>query len=576
MATINGTGLNDTLFGSTTADSIYGKAGDDTIYGLGGSDYIDGGVGADKMYGGVGSDRYVVDNTGDQVIEYANQGTDLVYSSISSYTLGNHVENLYLLGSSAYNGYGNALNNTIWGNSNNNYLYGRAGNDTIYAYGGNDYINGGAGADKMYGSTGNDRYVVDNVGDQVVEYAGQGTDLVYSSLSSYTLGSSVENLYLSGSGAYNGYGNALNNTIWGNSNNNSLHGQAGNDTIYAYGGNDYINGGTGADKMYGSTGNDRYVVDNAGDQVVEYAGQGTDLVYSYLHSYTLGSSVENLYLSGSGAYNGYGNALNNTIWGNSNNNALYGQAGNDIIYAGGGNDYINGGTGADKMYGGTGSDRYIVDNAGDQVIEYAGQGTDTVYSYVTSHSLSSSVENLYISGSGAYHGYGNALSNFISGNSNNNYLFGRAGNDSIYGHAGNDSLYGEAGNDRLFGGTGNDYLVAGTGRDTLTGFGGGTNERDTLVGDNDGQLFAGSASDKDIFVLGNSSEAFYTDSGNLDHATIWYFDRQDGDKLQVHGSTSDYNLSYIGGDTWVSEKGSNDLMAIVKSTNVFTSDLVAV
>jgi Ca2+-binding RTX toxin-like protein len=37
---------------------------------------LDGGPGADTMIGGRGPDGYVVDNTGDVVIENANEGTD--------------------------------------------------------------------------------------------------------------------------------------------------------------------------------------------------------------------------------------------------------------------------------------------------------------------------------------------------------------------------------------------------------------------------------------------------------------------------------------------------------------------
>ena len=38
--------------------------------------------------------------------------------------------------------------------------------------------------------------------------------------------------------------------------------------------------------------------------------------------------------------------------------------------------------GADLMTGGTGNDMYYVDSAGDQVIQAAGEGSDTVYAKV--------------------------------------------------------------------------------------------------------------------------------------------------------------------------------------------------
>ena len=52
---------------------------------------------------------------------------------------------------------------------------------------GNDRLDGGTGADTMLGGTGDDTYVVDNVGDQVIEASAEGADLVQSSVS-FTLG----------------------------------------------------------------------------------------------------------------------------------------------------------------------------------------------------------------------------------------------------------------------------------------------------------------------------------------------------------------------------------------------------
>jgi len=246
---------------------------------------------ANVLTGGIGNDIYVV-GAGDTVVENLAEGTDTVHSALT-YTLGDNVENLTLTGALAINGTGNTLNNVLTGNSASNTLTGGIGNDT---------------------------YVV-STGDVVTELAAEGTDTVQSALS-YTLGANVENLTLTGAAVINGTGNTLNNLIIGNS---------------------------AANVLTGGAGDDRYTV-GVGDTVVENANEGVDLLWSGM-TWTLGANIENLTLTGTGAINGTGNVLNNTLIGNSAANVLTGDVGNDTLRGGLGNDtyLVNRGDGQDTI-----------------------------------------------------------------------------------------------------------------------------------------------------------------------------------------------------------------------------------
>ncbi|QLE57341.1 S8 family serine peptidase [Nostoc sp. TCL26-01] len=121
------------------------------------NDTLNGGRGNDEMRGGAGNDTYVVDSTGDVIVENLNEGTDTVESSIT-YTLGANLENLTLTGIAAINGTGNTGNNIITGNSGNNTLNGGSGVDTLIGGDGNDILIGGAGNDTLTGGLGRDRF----------------------------------------------------------------------------------------------------------------------------------------------------------------------------------------------------------------------------------------------------------------------------------------------------------------------------------------------------------------------------------------------------------------------------------
>ncbi|MEO8486359.1 MAG: calcium-binding protein [Betaproteobacteria bacterium] len=367
--------------GNALDNGLNGGAGVNVLTGLAGNDVLDGGPGADRLVGGAGNDTYTIDQAGDVVVELAGEGLDTVRATLS-FVLPADVENLVLLGGAAINATGNASANQLTGNSGANVLDGRAG------------------ADAMLGGIGNDTYVVDHTGDAVTELAGQGTDLVQSSVT-HALAANVENLTLTGAAAIDATGNTLANTLVGNTAANSLDGGAGNDT------------------MRGGAGDDTYVVDAAGDVVTENASEGTDTVRASV-STTLGNNVERLVLNGAAAINATGNGLANTLTGNAATNVLDGKAG------------------ADAMSGGAGNDTYVVDVAGDVVTEAAGQGIDLVQAAL-SWALAAEVENLTLTGASAIDGTGNAVANTLVGNAAANVLDGGAGIDTMRGGAGNDT-----------------------------------------------------------------------------------------------------------------------------------------
>jgi Ca2+-binding RTX toxin-like protein len=110
------------------------------------------------MRGGTGDDTCVVDSASDLVIENANEGADLVTTTLATYTLAENVEYLLYAGASAFGGTGNSLANVLTGAAANDTLSGLAGNDQLRGHAGSDILIGGAGADTLTGGSGQDLF----------------------------------------------------------------------------------------------------------------------------------------------------------------------------------------------------------------------------------------------------------------------------------------------------------------------------------------------------------------------------------------------------------------------------------
>jgi hypothetical protein len=142
---------------------------------VGGADVIDGGSGADRMLGSAGNDTYIVDNTGDRVVEQPGEGTDTVKSPFPG-ALPANVENFVLTGSAAGTLTGSAVANALTGNGAANTLKGLAGNDVLTGGSGNDILDGGSGNDRLDGGTGNDRLTGGTGADRLS--GGAGSDVI--------------------------------------------------------------------------------------------------------------------------------------------------------------------------------------------------------------------------------------------------------------------------------------------------------------------------------------------------------------------------------------------------------------
>jgi Ca2+-binding RTX toxin-like protein len=149
------------------------------------------------------------------------------------------------------------------------YLDGGSGDDELWGSGGNDTLIGGLGNDTLVGGTGDDTYLVDSLGDIVLEYRNQGNDTVISSVDFRSFGN-IEKIVLIGTArsieAHSGsellIGNQENNRITAYSGNDTLLGGAGKDTLLGDHGNDILVGGADNDSLVGGTGNDSFVFDS--------------------------------------------------------------------------------------------------------------------------------------------------------------------------------------------------------------------------------------------------------------------------------------------------------------------------
>ena len=360
---LTGGGGRDRLFGTADANVLMGGGDGDILRGRGGADTLNGGGAYDTA-------------------DYSDSTARVVINLLAGTGSGGDAQGDTLVSIEDING--SSFGDVLVGDGELNYLFGLDGND---------YLLGGAGADGLVGGAGIDTmsYATSAAGVEVDLSTGQASfgdaegDL-FSDIENVT--GSAQSDTLSGSGDDNRLsGLAGNDSLFGAGGRDVLDGGAGDDVLQGGLGNDSLNGGTGSDEMDGGSGNDTYFVDNSGDLLTESPDEGIDRVNSSV-DFTLSDNIENLTLTGSNAYAGSGNALDNVIRGTGTAHSLTGESGNDRLIGGDGDDVLFGGSGDDQLCGRGGDDVFVftslseggIDrvngwNAGDTIlIEGAGFG----------------------------------------------------------------------------------------------------------------------------------------------------------------------------------------------------------
>lgn len=517
---ITGNSADNTLDGGEGVDTLDGGAGDDSLQGDIGDN------GKDLLIGGEGNDIFIV-GSNDIILEGAKGGTDTVVyvGGLGTYTLGANLENLFLDDTTpTQSGIGNGLDNQIFGTN------------------GDDTLDGRGGADTLRGNGGDDTYGIDNAKDQVIEFGGEGTDEVRSTVALTGTYANVENYIFLTNKAVIFAGDGAGNRIIAGNGNDSLSGNDGDDSLLGGGGNDTLAGGFDNDLLQGQLGNDGLDGGANDDTLVGDAGNDT----------LFGDTEADLLI---------GDIGNDSLDGGIHSDTLLGGAGNDLLKGGVGNfkDTLDGGAGADTMDGGEGDDTYDVDNIGDKASEIyddAGGGTfDIVLSTVT-HTLGFGIEFLTLQGTAKIDGAGNDLDNVISGNAGANKVSGLGGKDVLEGNDGNDTLDGGSGGDKMDGGLGNDTFVVDNRTDLVgEGFNGGADtilssvefdlttaidvENLTLTGTGDTYAYG---NDLDNRLIGNSGNNLLFEDGTLGKDTI---DGGAGNDILIAGAGND---SLLGGD----------------------------
>ena len=284
-------GTSDFLgIGSAGDNLFYSGDGNDTLRGMAGNDTFQPGLGVNRLVGGAGDDIYHVYQTSDEIVERAQDGTDLVYARCDVFVLPEFVENLIIVNPDP-DSYHTPHNLTGTGNGLDNNMKTYGGDDVLYGLGGDDTLAAGGGDDSLFGGNGDDTYIVyatktifgTTYDGECFERVDAGTDTVEvwgASWSIYSM-ANIEGLRAALAGDCNLGGNAGDNLIMGNAGNDTLRGDLGHDTL---------TGGAGSDSFVFDMGSSEFTAVNAKTITDFTHGQDTIQLGYWSFSYLPSSS----------------------------------------------------------------------------------------------------------------------------------------------------------------------------------------------------------------------------------------------------------------------------------------------
>lgn len=411
--TVNGTNLNESIYGEGGADTLNGGGGDDYLSGGDGNDTIDGGAGDDvggfqlaegtlgtlRVVAGTGSDvgaffvELVDGSTVEQVFKIAKSGsvatvTGLNRAASSGTDTFTNIEGVSFFipvsGGSAPSTYvevaprvsSNATNKGAWANGSafddvldasallgafdptwSRSIYAGRGNDTVNGSAASEYLDGGEGQDILNGAGGDDRLSGGEGGDTIDGGAGHDT-------ASFGLAQGTAGTLRTVAGTGSDAGAFFVELVDGSTVEQVFK-------VVKSGGVTTVTGlnraaSAGADTLTNVEGLNFYIPVSSGtspftflslapttwnDAPNKFAGVEGSAFDDVIDVATTLGSVDPTWTRSVNAGTG-----NDTVTGSTSNDNLNGQDGDDVLSGGDGADRLNGGAGIDTLNGGAGSD----------------------------------------------------------------------------------------------------------------------------------------------------------------------------------------------------------------------------